>query len=426
MHTGRTKVEPVEFLGYIRYGAGDPSQVEVRALDGGRTFQTTVDRLRAPRAGEVTTRGNPSAVYGAFRANPAEYKAVSWKSPRGIRYEITRNGAFFADGDPSSLFTTFSGHVDWNAIQRALEAAGADRKSRSFNVGRKNPSAARGALRANPEIPDVVRRCTYGFPIAGQNIRITAADLYPLASPADKARIERLCRNGSSYSGESGDVLSSIWANLGWPMPAKKNPKRKNPSAVYGAFRVNPDWTEAELFAFLRQHSDGITVKELVYGFGGTSQGHTARLEKLVERGALKRERWAKGGDHYLLPAKKNPASPLQQMQLVARQVAAFKKNYHIPKRRQEIARAIVRMLDKHPMSGQAIPWDVLGGIRSAAREAEHTKSPMVHIGDRVQFFAPGETLKSGQVVGTSGGEYAVQVGNYAYSVKPHDIRRVY
>lgn len=262
MHTGRTKVEPVEFLGYIRYGAGDPSQVEVRALDGGRTFQTTVDRLRAPRAGEVTTRENPR--------------------------------------------------------------------------------------------------------------------------------------------------------------------RRKNPSAVYGAFRVNPDWTEAELFAFLRQHSDGITVKELVYGFGGTSQGHTARLEKLVERGALKRERWAKGGDHYLLPAKKNPASPLQQMQLVARQVAAFKKNYHIPKRRQEIARAIVRMLDKHPMSGQAIPWDVLGGIRSAAREAEHTKSPMAHIGDRVQFFAPGETLKSGQVVGTSGGEYAVQVGNYAYSVKPHDIRRVY
>lgn len=92
--------------------------------------------------------------------------------------------------------------------------------------------------------------------------------------------------------------------------------KRKNPSAVYGAFRANPDWTEAELFEFLRQHPSGVTVKELVFGFGGYPQGHKARLEKLVERGALKREHWAKGGDHYLLPEKGNPVAKYYKVPL--------------------------------------------------------------------------------------------------------------
>lgn len=116
---------------------------------------------------------------------------------------------------------------------------GPPRKGTTAYIG--NPSAVYGAFRANPHIPDVVQRSTYGFPVAGKNVRITAADLYPLASPTDKARIERLCREKSSYSGEYGDVLSGIWARLGWPIPERKNPKRKNPSAVYGAFRVyNP------------------------------------------------------------------------------------------------------------------------------------------------------------------------------------------
>jgi len=200
----------------------------------------------------------------------------------------------------------------------------------------------------NPHIPDIVQRCTYGFPVAGQNVRITAADLYPLASPADQARIERPCRNGSSYSGEYGDVLSGIWARLGWPMPTKTNPKRKNPATFD------------------------------------------------------------------------------QKRALFNKQLSAFKRNYHIPARRKAIALALQRFLDKDPWFVQTLPFDLLGIIRSAAREAGHTKSLSVRVGDRVQFFAPGEMLKSGRVIGISGGERVVQVGDYAYSVKPHDIRQVY
>lgn len=138
----------------------------------------------------------------------------------------------------------------------------------------KNPSAVYGAFRANPEIPDVVRRSTYGFPVAGKNVRITAADLYPLASPADKARIERLCREKSSYSGEYGDVLSCIWERLGWPMPGRKNPKR-NPSAVYGAFRAynprryrNPTIPIEDVYFPSPRHVSGWTPYRLVQRAG--------------------------------------------------------------------------------------------------------------------------------------------------------------
>jgi hypothetical protein len=76
----------------------------------------------------------------------------------------------------------------------------------------------------------------------------------------------------------------------------KSNPRR----------RRNPGWTEAELVAFLKDRPDGVTVKELVYGFGGTAQAHTKRLAALVTKGVLTHEPWATGGGHYLLALRAN------------------------------------------------------------------------------------------------------------------------
>lgn len=89
MHTGYYRVEPVEFLGFTKYGAGrswgDPSQVEVRSLDSGKVIATTVDRLRPTREGEI--RKNPSAVYGAFKTNgdlQSRIRATLRKYPKGL------------------------------------------------------------------------------------------------------------------------------------------------------------------------------------------------------------------------------------------------------------------------------------------------------------------------------------------------------
>lgn len=89
----------------------------------------------------------------------------------------------------------------------------------------------------------------------------------------------------------------------------KMHGERKNPVS---RTRSNPDvwWTEAELLDFLKSHPSGITVKELVWaGRGGLHQPHTRKLDSMVKRGVLVRERWAKGGDHYKLAVKSNPVA---------------------------------------------------------------------------------------------------------------------
>lgn len=75
-----------------------------------------------------------------------------------------------------------------------------------------------------PTIPEYVQASCYGFPtwimidgtLAPRYIR--ARHLWPLADTADRARIEALCRNGCSYSGEGGDTLGAVWHRLGWPL----------------------------------------------------------------------------------------------------------------------------------------------------------------------------------------------------------------
>lgn len=184
----------------------------------------------------------------------------------------------------------------WHAVHSLFPSAVGYRKSHYPMPGRKNPR------RKNPFVEGETVVQDYG------------------GGSYAYYKVLRVHRDGSAdlYNTGSGQTFKNVpEEGLLDRQTLELIRKRKNPSAVYGAFRArNPDWTETELFAFLRQHPDGITVKELVYGFGGTSQGHTTRLEKLVERGALKRERWAKGGDHYLLPEKRNPVAKYYKVPL--------------------------------------------------------------------------------------------------------------
>jgi 8-oxo-dGTP pyrophosphatase MutT (NUDIX family) len=50
--------------------------------------------------------------------------------------------------------------------------------------------------------------------------------------------------------------------------------------------KKNPSWSEADLIQFLSGGGD-VTVRDLKYSFGGTSQSHTKRLQELVGRGIL-------------------------------------------------------------------------------------------------------------------------------------------
>lgn len=84
---------------------------------------------------------------------------------------------------------------------------------------------------------------------------------------------------------------------------------RGNPHGTHDPY-TSPPWTEKQLLDYLREHAprNGITVKEMVFGFGGYSQAHEKKLNSMVKRGLLARQRWARGGDHYVLPdAKANP-----------------------------------------------------------------------------------------------------------------------
>lgn len=108
-------------------------------------------------------------------------------------------------------------------------------------------------------------------------------------------RGEALSAAAAMKSASSG--IEAVLAQMDEPAT---NPRRRR--------RRNPDWTEAELVAFLKGRPEGITVKELVYGFGGTAQGHTKRLAALVSKNVLVYEPWAKGGGHYRLALRRNPS----------------------------------------------------------------------------------------------------------------------
>lgn len=60
---------------------------------------------------------------------------------------------------------------------------------------------------------------TYDYVLATPTGIIRASRLYdalPAGHP-DRARLDTLARNGTRYSNEDFDVLSSVWSGLGWP-----------------------------------------------------------------------------------------------------------------------------------------------------------------------------------------------------------------
>lgn len=180
-------------------------------------------------------------------------------------------------------------------------------------------------------------------------------------------------------------------------------------------------------------------VRYTRYG-AGSSWGDPSRVEvrdrsgrlweTTVTRLRLPREGEVRNPSAVYGAFKVNPLTFSQKSELFRKQLAAFKRSSHIPARRRATARAIQDFLRREPFFEQTLPYDLLGVIRSAARESEVSRGrhtpPTAHMGDRVEFYAPGNLLKTGKVVGVYNDEYTVQIGDYGYAVKPHDIKRVY
>lgn len=193
------------------------------------------------------TKGNPAdpwqayvtgAGRSAWRHDLAGGGSVVIRETSRGEYVITRYGADGHGFDYPERYMAIS-NAQRDALKWASQSVRGNPICRkgAFAIGAGVGAAAmhvahKRGLMNNPsdpgDIPPRVQESSYGFPFRskGQSGRIRARDLYPLASAADKARIEHLVSQGASYSGEAGDVLGGIWERLGWPIP--KSPSRRN------------------------------------------------------------------------------------------------------------------------------------------------------------------------------------------------------
>ena len=53
---------------------------------------------------------------------------------------------------------------------------------------------------------------------------------------------------------------------------------------------ASEELNEKSLVKYLKKHTSGVSVSELTYAFGGTSQKHTKFLKSLVTKGVLEKE----------------------------------------------------------------------------------------------------------------------------------------
>jgi len=149
-------------------------------------------------------------------------------------------------------------------------------------------------VRMNVDVPAKVQSSNYGFPAqfkGGEGRWIRARDLYPLASEADRARIESLVSNYQSYSGEAGDVLGAIWARLGWPRvgerqngtrkAAQKRKYRRNSGNLWRLVSTG-DWTASypKTIPFQAKH-----LGSMSYDYSGPTYARDPRFAS--KRGAV-------------------------------------------------------------------------------------------------------------------------------------------